>query len=125
MAEGYLKHKVGDLFDVQSAGANPSGYVHPVASEVMQEIGIDLEGHHSKHLDEFLEQEVETVITVCENAETCCPTFKGEKNHYCWTFSDPADATGSEEEIRNEFRRVRDEIRETFDDYACKLRSVT
>lgn len=121
MAEGYLKHKVGELYDVQSAGASPSGYVHPVAEEVMKEIGIDLSLHRSKHLDEFKGGSVDTVITVCENAETCCPTFKGERNHYCWTFEDPADATGSEEEIRAEFRRIRDQICEKFDAYAEKL----
>jgi len=110
MAEGYLKDKLGDIFDIQSAGAAPSGYVHPVAQEVMLEIGIDISEHHSKHLDEFMKEGVHTVITVCNNAETCCPTFPGEKNHYCWSFADPADAKGTEEEIKDEFRRVRDEI---------------
>lgn len=124
MAEGYLKHKVGYFMDVCSAGAKPSGYVHPIAIEVMQEIGIDISGHRSKHLDEFKEGDVETVITVCENAETCCPTFAGEVNHHCWTFSDPADAVGTEEEIKNDFRRVRDEIKETFDKYAQTLSAV-
>ncbi len=122
MAEGFLKMKVGDLYDVQSAGAKPSGYVHPVAQKVMSEIGVDLTGHESKHLDEFLEDEVETVITVCDNAEGCCPTFKGEKNHFCWTFDDPADAEGSDEEVEQEFRRIRDQICDQFEDYAERLR---
>lgn len=121
MAEGYLQHKVGDLANVQSAGSKPSDYVHPIAIKVMEEVGIDLTSHRSKHLDEYKEQNIDTVITVCDNAEHCCPTFTGEKNHYCWTFSDPADATGTDEEIANEFRRVRDEIRETFDKYAEEL----
>ncbi len=122
MAEGYLKKKVGNLYDVQSAGAAPSGYVHPIAKKVMSEIGVDISEHSSKHLDEYLEGEVETVITVCDNAETCCPTFKGEKNHHCWTFDDPADATGTEDEILGEFRRIRDQICEKFDAYSLELK---
>ena len=125
MAEGYLKQKVGDLYDVQSAGAAPSGYVHPVAIEVMEEIGVDIKGHRSKSLDEFKELEIDTVITVCHNAESCCTPFKNEQNHYCWAFSDPADATGTAEEIRDEFRRVRDEICKTFDEYALSLKEAS
>ncbi len=121
MAEGYLAHKVGEFMDVCSAGAKPSGYVHPVAIEVMAEIGIDISDHRSKHLDEFLKGEVETVITVCDNAETCCPPFLGEVNHFCWPFSDPADAVGSDAEVKQAFRRVRDEIVKTFDEYAQQL----
>ncbi len=121
MAEGYLKHKVGHLYDVQSAGAKPSGYVHPLAQKVMSEINIDISDHKSKHLDEFIDGEVETVITVCDNAEGCCPTFKGEKNHYCWSFDDPADAEGSPEEVENEFRRIRDQISEKFELYVDEL----
>jgi len=121
MAEGYLQHKIGHLVNVQSAGSKPSDYVHPIAIQVMLEIGIDIASHRSKHLDEYMEQDVDTVITVCDNAETCCPTFPGEKNHYCWTFADPADATGPVEEVANEFRRIRDQIRDTFDKYAAEL----
>lgn len=123
MAEGFLKKEVGDLYDVQSAGSKPSGYVHPMAQKVMSEIGVDLSNHESKHLDEFTDQEVETVITVCDNAETCCPTFKGEKDHFCWTFEDPADAEGSDEEVAQEFRKIRDQICDKFEDYVVKLKS--
>lgn len=121
MAEGYLQHKLGNLVNVQSAGSKPSNYVHPIAIQVMQELEIDISGHRSKHLDEYMQQDIDTVITVCDNAETCCPTFPGERKHYCWSFADPADATGTEEEIANAFRKVRDEIRETFDRYAAEL----
>lgn len=121
MAEGFLKKKVGDIYNVQSAGAKPSGYVHPTAKKVMLEIGVDLSDHSSKHLDEFIDEEVETVITVCDNAETCCPSFKGEKHHYCWTFDDPADATGSEEQVEQEFRKIRDQICDQFEKYATLL----
>ena len=125
MAEGYLKQQVGHLYDVQSAGAKPSGYVHPVAQKVMGEIGIDISQHTSKHLDEFINGEVETVITVCDNAEGCCPAFKGEQNHYCWSFEDPADAVGTPQEIEDEFRRIRDQISEKFELYADELKQQT
>ena len=69
LAEGILRQAAGDLLDVQSAGSNPAGYVHPLAIKAMAEIGIDLAGHHSKHLNGFLAQDVETVITVCGNAD--------------------------------------------------------
>jgi len=123
IAEGYLKSSIGDIANVQSAGAKPSGYVHPVAIEVMKEEGIDISGHHSKHLDEFILEQVDTVITVCQNAEGECPTFPGEVHHFCWCFDDPADATGSDDDVRIEFRRIRDEIKKRFQTYAVQLRS--
>ena len=85
----------------------------------MTEIGIDISGHHSKHLDEFLEDEIETVITVCGNADQACPVFPGQVNRHHWGFDDPAHATGSEEEQMAVFRRVRDEIRRVFEAYAA------
>jgi arsenate reductase (thioredoxin) len=104
---------------VQSAGSKPSGYVHPKAIEVMKEIGIDISGHHSKHLDEFLGREVETVITVCGKADQVCPMFPGQVNRHHWGFDDPAHASGTEEEQLAVFRRVRDEIQHTFEVYAA------
>jgi arsenate reductase len=85
----------------------------------MEEIGLDISTHHSKHLDEFLEQDVETVITVCGNADQVCPIFPGQANRHHWGFDDPAHATGSEEEQMLVFRRVRDEIKRVFDAYAA------
>ena len=82
LAEGYLRHKMAGRVNVQSAGAKPSNYVHPIAIKVMAEIGIDIQDHRSKHLDEFMQQDVDTVITVCDNAEGCCPKFPGENKHY-------------------------------------------
>ncbi len=69
MAEGFLRAAAGDILDVQSAGSKPAGYVHPLAIQVMKEVGIDISGHHSKHMNEFLSKKVETVITVCGNAD--------------------------------------------------------
>ena len=119
LAEGILRAAVGDLLEVASAGSKPAGYVHPLAIRAMQEIGIDISQHRSKHLSEFLEQKVETVITVCGNADQACPTFPGQVNRYHWGFDDPAHATGTEDEQFAVFRRVRDEIRRVFEAYAA------
>jgi len=92
-----------------------------MAIEVMAEIGIDINGHTSKHLNDFLEQNVHTVITVCGNADQECPLFPGQAEKHHWPFEDPAKATGSEEEIHATFRRVRDEIRKQFEEQAQTL----
>ncbi len=119
LAEGILRAASGGLFNVASAGSKPSGYVHPLSIKVMQEIGIDISAHHSKHLSEFLQVPVETVVTVCGNADQACPMFPGQVNRYHWGFDDPAHATGSEEEQLAVFRRVRDQIRAVFEAYAA------
>ena len=117
LAEGVLRSLAGDLFEVASAGSIPAGYVHPMAVEAMREIGIDISGHRSKHLREFLDRRVETVITVCGNADRACPIFPGQVNRHHWPFDDPAHATGTEEEKRVVFTRVRNEIRRVFTAY--------
>ncbi|MHA3773182.1 arsenate reductase ArsC [Verrucomicrobiota bacterium sgz303538] len=122
LAEGILRAAAGDVIQVASAGSKPAGYVHPLAIEVMKEIGIDISHHRSKHLDEFLNQDVETVITVCGNAEQACPIFPGQVNRHHWPFDDPAHATGTDEEKLAVFRRVRDEIRQVFEAYAARRR---
>jgi arsenate reductase len=122
LAEGILRYAAADLFDVFSAGSKPAGYVHPKAIEVMREIGIDISGHASKHLDEFLKRKIDTVITVCGNADEACPTFPGQVNRYHWGFDDPARATGTEEEILQVFRQVRDRIKLVFEAYVAGYR---
>ncbi|MFY8217001.1 MAG: arsenate reductase ArsC [Chthoniobacterales bacterium] len=119
MAEGILRAAAGDQFDVASAGSKPAGYVHPLAIRALAEIGIDISGHRSKHMEEFYNAPVETVITVCGNADQACPMFPGQQNRYHWGFEDPAHAEGSEEEKIAFFRRVRDQIRLTFEAYAA------
>lgn len=121
MAEGFLKAALGDLAEVNSAGSKPSGIVHPLAIRVMLEAGIDISRHRSKHLDEFLNHEVDTVITVCGNADQACPMFPRQANRYHWGFDDPAHASGSNDEILAEFRRVRYQIRLVFEAYAAGL----
>lgn len=124
MAEGILRHAAGDLMEVHSAGSNPAGMVHPKAIAVLREIGIDISAHTSKHLDAFLHGGITTVITVCGNADRACPMFPGRVKRYHWGFDDPAHATGSEEEILEAFRRVRDQIRLVFEAYAAGWREA-
>lgn len=118
MAEGILRAAAGDILDVQSAGSKPAGYVHPLAIVAMHEIGIDISAHRSKSWSEFSQTPVETVITVCGNADATCPIFPGQVNRHHWPFDDPASATGTDEEKLAVFRRVRNEIRRTFTAYA-------
>jgi len=118
LAEGILRHAAGQTLNVQSAGSKPAGYVHPLAIQVMQEIGIDISAHRSKHLSEFLNQNVETVITVCGNADQVCPIFPGQVNRHHWPFEDPAHASGTDQEKLLVFRHVRDEIRRVFEAYS-------
>ena len=117
MAEGILKSAAGESLNVQSAGSNPAGYVHPLAIKALGEIGIDISSNSSKHMNEFLQQDVETVITVCGNADQACPVYPGQVNRFHWPFFDPAKAEGSEEEIYEKFKTVRDEIQKVFTDY--------
>ena len=119
LAEGLLRKALGSTFIIASAGSKPAGYVHPLAIQVMQEIGIDLTAHTSKHLDEFLVQSVETVITVCGNADQACPLFPGQVNRHHFPFPDPAHATGTPEEQLAFFRQVRDDIAAVFGAYAA------
>lgn len=114
MAEGFLKSFDKNL-EVHSAGTEPSDQVHPKATQVMSELCIDLSKGYPKSVDKFLDKNFEYVITVCGGAQKTCPTFMGNvKNNIHIGFDDPADATGSEEEIISEFRRIRDEIKKDF-----------
>ena len=82
MAEGILKSVAGDILNVQSAGSDPTGYVHPLAIKALGEIGIDISSNTSKHMNEFLKHDVETVITVCGNANQACPVYPGQVNRF-------------------------------------------
>lgn len=117
MAEGILKNLYGDRYEVWSAGTNPTE-VNPLAIKVMAELGIDISDHQSTNVEEFLNQEWDYVITVCDRANETCPFFPGGKEKIHRGFEDPAAVYGSEEEKMMVFRRVRDEIKrwieETF-----------
>ncbi len=119
MAEGILRAAARGSFNVQSAGSNPAGYVHPIAIQVMAEIGIDISWHRSKPLTEFLNEKIETVITVCDAASQACPIFPGQVNRHHWPIDDPARAEGSAEVKLQAFRQVRDELRRVFEAYAA------
>ena len=111
MAEGLLRHDAGDRFEVQSAGTKP-GHVRPEAIAVMNELGIDISGHRSKHVDEFQDQSFDYVLTVCDNAKESCPVFPGHSKDIHKAFEDPAGFQGTEEERLALFRKVRNEIRD-------------
>jgi len=109
MAEGLLRHEAGDRFEVFSAGTRPT-HVRPEAIAVMAEIGIDISGHRSKSVDEFIGQELDFVITVCDNAKETCPVFPGSVKRLHWPFEDPAAVEGTEDIRKAAFRRTRDRI---------------
>jgi arsenate reductase len=111
MAEGLLRQDAGDSFEVFSAGVK-STFVRPQAIEVMREVGIDISGQHSKSVEEFLDEEFDYVITVCDNANERCPVFPGRTKRIHWSFEDPAAASGDEAAKLTVFRRVRDQIRQ-------------
>ena len=110
MAEGLLRADAGERFEVASAGVNPS-HVRPEAIEVMREVGIDISGQRSKSVDEFVAQEFDYVITVCDNANEQCPIFPGKTERIHWSFEDPAAVQSDAGARLAVFRRVRDEIR--------------
>ena len=122
LAEGILRAAAGDILEVHSAGSKPAGYVHPMAIRAMAEIGINISAHRSKSMNEFLDQNIETVITVCGKADQVCPMYPGQVNRFHWPFDDPAHATGTEEEQMDVFRRVRDEIKAKFEAWAAERR---
>ncbi len=111
MAEGLLRHMAGDRFEASSAGTTP-GVVRPEAIAVLAELGIDISGHRSKSVDEFLGQAFDYVITVCDNAREHCPVFPAAAQRIHWSFEDPAAASGTEYHRLAAFRSIRDQIRE-------------
>jgi len=123
MAEGLLRHDAGDRFEVFSAGVEPS-QVRPPAIEAMREVGIDISGQRSKSVDEFLGEEFDYVITVCDNANERCPVFPGKTRRIHWSFEDPAAATGDEKAQFDVFRRVRDQIRQRLSEWTSELREA-
>jgi arsenate reductase len=115
IADGYLKYFSGEKADVYSAGVETHG-VNPRAIATMKEDGIDISNHTSNHIDEYRNIEFDFVITVCDNAKERCPYFPAKAKKFHYNFPDPAKASGTEEEINQQFRQVRQQIK----DY-CKL----
>jgi arsenate reductase len=111
MAEGLLGHLAGERFEVASAGTHPTA-VNPLAIRVMEEVGIDISQQRSKSVAEMTGHDFDWAITVCDNAREACPVFPGTAERVHWSFDDPAEATGTEEDRLWVFSRVRDEIAE-------------
>ena len=109
MAEALLRHIGGERFEVFSAGTEATR-VHPLAVRAMADVGLDISGARSKQLNEFLGQDFDYVITVCDSANESCPIFPGDPQRIHWSFEDPSAADGSEEERYQVFERVRNEI---------------
>jgi arsenate reductase (thioredoxin) len=121
MAEAILRAWDPGL-EVNSAGTCPAACVHPKAVAAMEEIGISLNGYRPKHVDEFIDQAFDYVITVCDHARETCPVFIGAVKHRLHIgFDDPAAAVGTDEEVMAVFRRVRDEIRERLNLFCTQI----
>jgi len=122
MAKGFMK-SFGNHLEVHSAGTQPANKVNPYAIQVMKEDGIDISQHQPKLVDEFLQQEFDFVITVCDGANETCPMFTGKvKNRLHIGFPDPAEAKGSVEERLEVFRKIRDDIKNNFYNFYLKIK---
>jgi arsenate reductase (thioredoxin) len=114
MAEGLLRHLAGDRFEAHSAGTEAT-HLRPLAIRAMDEIGVDISVQESKTLERYLGEPFDYVITVCDDANEACPFFPGAKTRLHWSFEDPSQAYGTEDERLAVFRRVQDEIRERIE----------
>lgn len=119
MAEGLLRSMAGDRLEVASAGTEATR-VHPLAIRLMAEIGVDLTGHASKTVDGLLDQRWDYVITVCDSANERCPLFPGKTSRLHWSFPDPSQARGSEDERARTFREVRDAVRRRLEAWTAE-----
>lgn len=117
MAEALWRHLGGGAWEVHSAGSRPTGAIHPLAAQVMAEIGLDLAGQHSKPLAPYLGQPFDVVVTVCAAAARDCPLFPGARKLLHWPYDDPAAAGPGAAEQLAAFRRVRDELRVRIADW--------
>ena len=119
IADGYLKHFAKDKAVVYSAGVETHG-VNPRAIQIMKEDGIDISGHTSNNVNEYRDIEFDYVITVCDNAKERCPFFPSQAQKFHYNFPDPAKATGTEEEILQQFRDVRNMIKKYSQEFVAR-----
>jgi arsenate reductase len=110
MAEGLWNQLGRGEWQAVSAGSKPAGYVHPLAVDVMHDVGVNLDDAASKHVDQFENEPFDLVVTVCDNARESCPVFPAAQQTLHWPFEDPAHFNGDDTERRAGFARVRDEI---------------
>ena len=120
MAEVLWRELAGKGWQVHSAGSKPAGYVHPLAIQALEEVELPVGGLASKSMDQFQTEPMEVVVTVCDHAKELCPLAKGTEQTLHWPFDDPADATGTDEEQICEFRRIRDEIKASIEDFLAQ-----
>jgi arsenate reductase len=120
MAEGLFRHLLGGRFKVHSAGTRPS-HVRPEAIAVMAELGIDISGHWSKSVDDFLGREFAYIFTVCDNAKESCPVFHCKAERIHWSFGDPAAVEGDQETRLGSFRQIRDQIKARVIQFASEI----
>lgn len=117
MAEGFLR-SIDPELQIFSAGTNPSDKVNPFAVQVMKEIGIDISRQYTKSVKQFIEQPFDYVITVCDNVKEICPSFVGKVKHILhFGFEDPSEVRGTDVEVSQVFRHIRDEIRRAFHNF--------
>jgi arsenate reductase len=112
MAEGWLNHRLGGQWEARSAGTAPAARVHPLAVRAMAEVGVDIAGARPEHVDAYLDEPWDLVVTVCDSALETCPVFPRPVERLHVAFSDPAAAEGTDDEKLAVFRRVRDLIRD-------------
>ncbi len=117
MAEAIWNDLANGSWEAHSAGSNPAGYVHPKAIAACGEWSLQIEANESKHLDRYVDQPFDLVVTVCGGAQENCPTMPGAVRIVHWPFDDPAYAEGTDEEKMACFRRVRDEIRDRISSF--------
>jgi len=110
MAEGFVNSLFGEYYEAYSGGIEPTG-INPYVIQVMRKIGIDISDHYAKNVNEFMDRKIDYVVTVCDQAQGSCPFFPGAKTYIHKGFQDPSPFTGTEEEILEQIRNVRDEIR--------------
>ncbi len=120
MAHGWLRRIGGDRVDIYSAGTEPKG-VHPIAIQVMSEVGIDISCHTSDHVDRYREDDFDLILTVCDSAREACPVFPGARRVIHRSFEDPDYPDHSESELTEVFRRLRDEIGDYCRELLCEV----
>jgi arsenate reductase len=124
MAEGLVKQYLSDEWQAYSAGTEPAGYVHPLAIQVMAELGINIAGQQSKPAEVFRDRRLDLVVTVCDDAAEHCPAWLGQGQVVHISFPDPAKAAGTDEERMAVFRSVRDDIHRLVFHYLANGRAM-
>ncbi|MFQ6615358.1 MAG: arsenate reductase ArsC [Fidelibacterota bacterium] len=121
MAEGLLRHLAGDRFQVFSAGTHPTR-IHPMTIRIMKEWGIDVSNHTANHVDEYLDHDIDIVITVCDNAEEICPVFPGAVKRIHWGIPDPFSGWSEDDRFMERYRTTRNLIRERIEEFLTQNR---